>query len=255
MQREHESTRALVREEAKIFEGNIKVFDLQEGLEEIQSAEIPREEDATEHTHVKSSLSSGLSLTTAAPPQKLQRISKVDSKKEVVASKTEKIQKDEAPESSLLVNQKERGFSSVQAGVQPEISVISLEQIGSTSMTLLSPTTAFSPQDQKTKSRDDTSMTTSGTMYHEDSFFMERSTQPSTDVGVHEEAVSTQRFPGSERSGAPFKVPAGVSPQTFLPDEGHQSRKPPSRVSGRAGAPGDQENAEKTDLHKGIWFS
>lgn len=228
---------------------------------------------------MRSSLSSGLSLTKASRPQKLQCISKVDTSNEAVASKTKKIQKDEAPKSSLLVGQTEQGFSSVQAGVQPENSGNSLGQTGSTNMTEgssqsvstyqhqtqtppttnhLSPITAVSPQDEKPKSRNDTSVRISENLSHEDSLPLERSTQPTTDAGVHEEAVSTQRFPGNERSGTLFKVPTKVLPQTFLPDEGHQSRKPPSRVSASpagAGASGDQENPEKADLHKGICFS
>lgn len=228
---------------------------------------------------MKSSLSSGLSLTKASPLQQLQRTRKGDSNKQAVASKTEKIQKDEAPQSSLLVSQKEQRFSSVQAGVQPENSVIPLGQTGSTNMTegssqsvsidqhrtqtlpttnLFSPTTAVPPQDEKPKSRNDTSVTISEKMYHEDGLPLQRSTQPTTDARIHEETVSTQRFPGSERSGALFKVPTTVLPQTFLPDEGHQSRKPSSRVSAGpagAGASGDQENPGKADLHKGICFS
>lgn len=214
---------------------------------------------------MKGSLSSGLSPTNAPPPQKLQHLRRVD-------SKTKKNQKGEAPKSFLSVSQKEQRFSSVQAGVQPEHSVISLGQTGSTNMTkrfsqsvstdqhwtqtlpttdLLSPTTAVPPQDEKPKSRNDISVTVSEKMHHEDSLPRERSTQPTTDARVHEETVSTQRFPGSRSSGALFRVPSTVL-QTFLPDEGHQSRKPSSRVSAGASR---EKNPEKANPHKGICFS
>lgn len=220
---------------------------------------------------MKGSLRSGLSPTNAPPPQKLQHLRRVDSVLEAVASKTEKNQKGEAPESSLSVSQKEQCFSSVQAGVQPEHSVISLGQNGSTNMTkrssqsvstdqhwtqtlpttdFLSPTIAVPPQDEKPKSRNDISVTVLEKMHHEDSLPLERSTQPTTDARVHEETVSTQRFPGSRSSGALFRVPSTVL-QTFLPDEGHQSSKPSSRVSAGASR---EENPEKANLHKGICF-
>lgn len=249
------------------------MFDVREDLEEIQSAEIPHGEDDTERTCVKSSLSSGLSLTKASPPQKLQHIRRVDSNNEAVASKTEKIQKDEAPKSSLSVSQKEQCFSSVQAGVQPENTVICLGETASTNMSegssqsvsteqhwtqtrpttdLLSPTTAVPPQEEKPEFRYDISVASSEKMHHEDSLPLERSTQPTTDARVHEETVSTQRFRGSQSSGALSKCPTTVLPQAVLPDEGHQSRKPSSRVSAGASR---EENPEKANLPKGICFS
>lgn len=274
MKTEHEYTRALVREEIEVFEGKVKVLDVREAAKEIWSPEIPHEEDDTEHAHLKNYLSSGLSLTKESPPQKLQCFRNVDSNNEAVASKTEKIQKDEAPKSSLLVSQKEQRSSSVQAGVQPENSVISLGQTGSTNMTegssqsvstdlhwsqtlptthLLSPTTAVPPRDEKPKSKNDLATTISENMYYEDGSPLPQSTQPSTDAHVHQGTFSTQRVPASEQSGAFFKVPTTVFPQTFLPDEGHQNRKPSSRVS--TGAFGDQENPQKANLHQGICFS
>lgn len=258
---EHESTRALVQEESQIFEEKFSVLEVQEDPEEVQSAEIPCDE-YTEGTLVESSLISGLSKMKASPPQKLQHIRKVDSNK-AVASKIEKIQKEKAPR-SLLVSQKEQPFSSVQDGVQPENTV----KTGLTNMikgssqrvstdehqTQTPPTTdllsrkSVPSQDEKPKSRSHIFMTISENMYHEDGLPLGQSTRPTTDAGIHEVAVSTRRLPGSERSGAFFKVPTTV----FLPDEGHQSRKPSSRVS--AGASWDQENPEKADLHKGIYF-
>lgn len=224
---------------------------------------------------MESSLSSGLLLTKASPPQKLQRIRKVDSN-ETVASKTMKMPKDKAPESSLLVSQNKQHFSSVQTGVQPQNCMISLGQIDSTNMTEgssqsvkhwtqtpptpdhLSPATAGSPQDEKPKSRNDISVTISQKMYHERSLPLEGAVQPTTDAGVHEGTVSTQRFSGSQKSGDLFTVPTTVLPEVFLPDEGHQRRKTSSRVSAGpagAGASGDQENPEKANLYQGICFS
>lgn len=269
------STRTLVREETEIFESKVKVFDVREDPEEILSAEIPTEEDDTEHACVKSSLSSGLSLKKASLPQKLQCTRRVYCNKEAVASKIEKIEKD-TPESSLLVSQKD--FSLVQAGVQPNKSVSSLGQTGSTHMTegssqcvptdqhwtqtlptihLLSPATAVSSEDEKPKpkSKNDTSGTISENMHHEDRLPLEQSSQLTIDASVHKEAVSTQRFPGSQTSGALCKVPTTVLPQTFLHAEGHQSTKPSSKFLTRAGASRNQESPAKADLHEGICLS
>lgn len=249
-------------------------MDIREAAKEIWSPEIPYEEDDTEHSHLKIYLSSGLSLNEESHPQKLQCFRNVHSNNEVVASKTEKIQKEEAPKSSLLVSQKEQRSSSAQAGVQPENSVISLGQTGSTNMTegssqsvstdlhwsqtlptthLLSPTTAVPPRDEKPKSKNDLATTISENMYHEDGSPLQRSTQPTTDAHDNQGTFSTQKVPVSEQSGAFFKVPTTVLPQTFLPDEGHQNRTPSSRVS--AGAFGDQENPQKANLHQGTCFS
>lgn len=186
---------------------------------------MPAEEDDTQHPCVKSS---DLSLTKAPLPQKLQHPRRVESNKEAVASKTEKIQED-APESSLLVSHQER-FSLVQAGVQPEKPGISLEQTGSANVTegssqcvstdqhwtqtlptihLLSPTAAVSLQDKKPKSRNEPSV------HHNNSVALEQYTQPIMDASVQEEAVLTQRFPGRETSGALFKVPTTVLHRHF----------------------------------------
>lgn len=246
-------------------------MDVREAAQEIWSPEIAFEEDDTEHAHLKNYLSSDLSLTKESPPQKLQCFRNVHSNNEAVASKTEKIQKDEASKSSLLVSQKEQRSSSVQAGLQPENSVIPLGQTGSTNMTegssqsvstalhwsntthLLSPTTAVPPRDEKPKSNNDQATIISENMCHEDGSPLQRSTQPTTDAHDNQGTFTTQRVPVSEQSGAFFKVPTTVLPQRILTDEGHQNRKPSSRVS--AGAFGDQENPQKANLHQGTCFS
>lgn len=283
---EYGSKRSLVQE-VELMEGKVLVSDVQEDRREIQSAETHHVEDNTEHTSLRKNhhasvvapgLKSGLSLTEASPPQKLQ----MDSKNEAVASKTKNGTKGEtlspddqlveAPESLLL----EQSFSSDKVLVQPKSFVTSreitvgrkvvtqtvsdkMDEMSSQSVSseqqwtgLFSPITAAPPQ--KEKPRND---------IHEEIFLLERSAllASAKDSGIDEESF---------KLGALFRgmsdVPPAVLPQTeVLPSvEGHQRRRPSAMRPADKRAPAeaqatrhennpDKEKAEK--LQTGIWSS
>lgn len=244
---EYGSKSSLVQE-VELMEGKVKVSDVREDRREIRSAGIHHVEDNTEHTRLRKnhhasvlvpSLKSGLSLTEASPPQKLQ----MGSQNEAVASKTKVLVQ---PQSFVTVGRKDLTQTVSDKMDQRSSGSVSSEQQWTG---LFSPPTAAPPQEEKPR--------------NEDILPLERSAPLAS---AQDSCMDEESF----KSGAPSRglsegATTVLPPTEVLPSvEGHQSRRPsamrPADKTGPAEAQGtrpennpDKEEAEK--LQKGIWFS
>lgn len=249
---EYGSKRSLVQE-VELMEGKVEVSDVREDRREIQSAGIHHVEDNAEHPRLRKNhhasvlvpgLKSGLSLTEASPPQKLQ----MGSQNEAVASKTKVLVQ---PESSVTSRERTVGRKDLTQTVSDKMDEMSSRRVSSEQQWtgLFSPSTAAPPQEEKPR--------------NEDILPLERSAPLAS---AQDSCTDEESFKLGALSRGMSEVASAALPQTeVLPSvEGHQSRRPsamrPADKTGPAEAQGtrpennpDKEKAEK--LQKGIWFS